>query len=237
MAALAALICTVLTFARSAWISVGVVVFVWAVVYRKSWGHFIWRRRIFAALVGVLLAVPALQIFLGDSVERAIYTAVEKAGSTFAQDPNVEFRIAQFKTTAEVIAYYPLGGVGFGNFTRLFERFKDESTPSLDLPNATHTTDNMYLMVIVETGLPSLLVLLSFFVTYLNWLRKRYIDSTGDDTPMVLAVITSTAGFLVNIFFWDGLNQPAVRILFWIIIGLGFTIGNEVRKPAYEPSS
>lgn len=234
MAGLATLICAVLTFARSAWVSVGVVVFVWAVIHRTLSGHVIWRRRMFVAFVCALLVAPVLQMLLRDSVERAAYTAVEKASSTFRHDPNVEFRVAQFKTTAEVMAHYPLGGVGFGNFTRIFERVKDGSTTALDLPNAAHTTENMYLMVIVETGLPSLLVLLCFFGTYLNWLRKRYLESTGDDTLMVLAVISSTAGFLVNIFFWDGLNQPAVRILFWSIVGLGFAIGNEVRKPGYQ---
>ena len=55
-----------------------------------------------------------------------------------------------------ILEEHPFLGVGFGTFTRAFERFKHtENYMEREFPE--HTTENMYLMFLAETGWAGLL--------------------------------------------------------------------------------
>ena len=66
------------------------------------------------------------------------------------------FRIAQYYTVGNILAEHPLTGVGFGTFTREFEKYRyAENYMVREFPE--HTTENMYLMFLAETGLVGLI--------------------------------------------------------------------------------
>jgi O-antigen ligase len=129
------------------------------------------------------------------------------------------FRLAQYGTTWRVLQEHPLLGVGLGNLTRRFEEFKDPLTPAGFIAT---TTENMYLMILCETGLLGGLVFV-LLLGKLFWILYGCVK-TGDgvvERGLALASLASLAGFVINMFTWDGLNQPTVRITFWIIAGIG----------------
>jgi putative inorganic carbon (hco3(-)) transporter len=217
------LVCALLTFSRSAWLSMLVAIGMWI---GKFWRHFSWWKNSFGTLLIVLLLAPVVQVFMGDMIEEIGYLVDRRLEESLKQDRSIEYRLAQFKTTYDIVREYPLLGTGFGNFTRLFEKSRDENPPIASLPNAAHTTDNMYLMLIAETGPLSCLVVVFFFASFLIMIgRQKPAQLETERTLLSWAVICCVCAFAVNIFFWDGLNQPAIRIVFWSLIGIGCKIG------------
>jgi O-antigen ligase len=126
-------------------------------------------------------------------------------------------RVAQFGTTWRVLQVHPFFGVGFGNFTRLFDLYNEPTTP----PSYVVTVDNMYLMTLCEIGALGLAAFLTMLMVIGLVLRHRLRQfMVGSDWLFLRASLAAFAGFLVNMIGWDALNHPAVRITFWIIIGL-----------------
>jgi O-antigen ligase len=130
------------------------------------------------------------------------------------------FRLAQYGTTWNVLLAHPSLGVGFGNFTRQFERYKHISTP---LSSVT-TTDNMYLMVTCETGLFGVATFMALLTALIRVIHTTYRRSQPlPQCDLLLASLAAIYGFLINMVAWDALNQPTVRMTFWILVGIGLS--------------
>lgn len=80
---------------------------------------------------------------------------------------------------------------------------------------------NLYLQIIVSTGLPSLLALIALFVTYcVLWIK--HIRSTDKDDIrrwMSIGIFVAICGYLVAGLFND--SVVSVAPVFWILWGLG----------------
>jgi O-antigen ligase len=118
------------------------------------------------------------------------------------------FRIAQYYTVGNILAEHPLLGVGFGTFTREFERYRySENYMVREFPE--HTTENMYLMFLAETGILGLtsrliLMVAIFLVVLRAWLRA--VDGAGKD--LLWAYLVGYICLAVNMLTWDILNEP-----------------------------
>lgn len=130
------------------------------------------------------------------------------------------FRIAQYYTVGNILAEHPLLGVGFGTFTREFERYRySENYMVREFPE--HTTENMYLMFLAETGILGLisrliLMVAIFFVVLRAWLRA--VDGAGKD--LLWAYLVGYISLAVNMLTWDILNEPTMRMTYWLWTGL-----------------
>ena len=130
------------------------------------------------------------------------------------------FRIAQYYTVGNILAEHPLLGVGFGTFTREFERYRySENYMVREFPE--HTTENMYLMFLAETGILGLisrliLMVAIFFVVLRAWLRA--VDGAGKD--LLWAYLVGYISLAVNMLTWDILNEPTMRMTHWLWTGL-----------------
>ena len=89
----------------------------------------------------------------------------------------MRFRVAQYYTVGNILAVHPLSGVGFGTFTREFEKYRyTENYMIREFPE--HTTENMYLMFLAETGVLGLLARMvqmeaRLAVVLRSWRRAR----------------------------------------------------------------
>ena len=123
------------------------------------------------------------------------------------------FRLSQYAAVSRVIADYPLLGVGIGNYTSVFGHYNPELTHSL-----VQTTDNMYLMVLAETGLLGttafLLLNFSLIKPLIQALKNQQVES------WLLPLTLSLASFYLVLLSWDALNHPVLRMVFWMICGL-----------------
>jgi O-antigen ligase len=130
------------------------------------------------------------------------------------------FRVAQYYTTLNMLREYPLLGVGFGNFSRVFPEYRySENYETWEF--GIHTTDNMFLMALAETGILGLLAIVATLAALVRaGLRGRAAASSRDERDLLLAFLASACAVLVSMLAWDLFNDPTVRITFWMVAGL-----------------
>ena len=134
------------------------------------------------------------------------------------------FRIAQYYTVGNILADHPLLGVGFGTFTREFEKYRyDENYMVREFPE--HTTENMYLMFLAETGILGLLSRLALmFAIFLLVLRAWRRSADGGGRDLLWAYLVGHISLSVNMLTWDILNEPTMRMTYWLYTGLALGV-------------
>ena len=227
-----------LTFTRGAWLAAAVA----CVIFLRPRANAIWQHarrvvnihRVVIFLTVVLLLVPVLE---GLGFKRPIHQTWtglwSRVGQSFQIRSTESFRLAQYGTALRVLRERPLLGVGFGNFTRLFEKYKDPSTPPIHLAT---TTESMYLMFACETGLLGLVAVLFVFYAVIHALYGAYRAAPpGPERDLLVAALGAFSGFLLNMGTWDALNQPTVRMTFWMFVGIAFAQMNTLSRRTRGP--
>jgi putative inorganic carbon (hco3(-)) transporter len=213
------------TFARGGWgaAGVGATIFLWS---RKErlFGFLSDKLGTRVIMTSVLFSLLLLPILENIGFQRTIHRTEEQFWARIEKFSNMSeaesFRFAQYGTTWRIIEESPILGIGFGNFTRLFEKYKHSATPK---GHGATTTDNMYLMVFSEICILGMGFFLYMFGSFLLIFFREYNRAqAGFDRDFLLAAFASVCGFVVNMSTWDALNQPTVRMTFWILIGLAF---------------
>ena len=230
------LLCAVMTFSRGAWLSISIGACIYMI---PKVGAMSLRRAFEHAIVATVVALLMIPVFstateaagIRHAQERAELRFAARARSLFQVYGTESFRIAQYRTTLGIIKNEPLLGIGFGNFTTMFERYKDETTPSKRVSDAT-TTENMFLMVLCELGLVGFGATAMMFgwLLYSIWVNYRHCVNFLD-RDLSLAFLASFSGFFINMISWDGLNHPGIRILFWLLAGLAMRHGVLCARP------
>ena len=224
-----AAISLILTVARSAWIAVVFMTALWLGLSRH-------RRRAakkgiqigIGIAVFVLLMVPVANFSFFLKTTQTVEYIGNRIGYTSLDENNIRGRLNLFKIAAAEIASQPLMGMGFGNFTRVFVERHQRASIAMGIPESQNTTENMYLMLAVETGLISLWAMLFFWYKRLGDFRRVFsVTQNRQQRLALLAVFIGVCGFLLQILAWDGLNQPTTRILFWSLLGTACSIAQD----------
>ena len=80
-----------------------------------------------------------------------------------------------------------------------------------------------HLMFACETGILGLMAALLLFGALIRAVYKGYRSALpGPERDLLLALLASICGFMVNMVTWDALNQPTVRMTFWMLVGIAF---------------
>jgi O-antigen ligase len=148
------------------------------------------------------------------------------------------FRIVQYKEVARHLVDQPFLGVGFGVYTRIFEKGKYEYTNDEIWGINAHTTENMYLLFLVETGWIGLLVRLLLQGAVLLAIIRGYRRKVcGQQRNLLLAILAGQSALMLNMLTWDILNEPTMRMAFWMLTGLALaTVRCEQSKAIEEQS-
>lgn len=122
-------------------------------------------------------------------------------------------RMFIWKRAVKLIPERPLLGSGPDNFGIIFmnkfqnEVYKDWTYIYVDKAH------NEYLQIAIATGIPSLVIYLSFLFCIL----KRGVKKIKDDLYM-LAIVSSVIGYLIQAFF--NISVVSVAPIFWLMLGL-----------------
>ena len=237
-------VCTVLTFSRGTWLGAMASALVFFAARRRVGGMRIvsetWMLGIVVLLTAYPVATSVLQHQGLEHLERRIENVVNYRLLSALSFPTTEsYRLSQYRTTLAIVEDSPFLGIGFGNFTALFDKYRHSSTPPASVSDA-RTTENMYLMIASETGLVGLFVTAVVLWGLLNRPLRYYIERPqGSGRAMLLASTVGISGLCVHMLFWDALNAPTVRIVFWLVAGLTFrqieileNDGREFRNPS-----
>ena len=191
-----------LTLTRAAWIGVFAATIYIAIYFQRKllWG---------------LLALLLLSPFLMPQTVKDRFETIRQRPSGFMSE-----RPQWWKTSAQLIAKYPITGIGLGRFRHEYQ---------LHAPAGVHHkpyhAHNIYLHIAVEQGIPSLILFLAIlFLIFrqLSALRKR-------DDFWCSGLFIGGSGFLISAFVYglaDQIFHQRPLLIFWFLIGLIFYVSD-----------
>lgn len=192
-------LCLLLTYSRGAWVSLGVMAAVLAILYDRR----IWL---------VFLLVPVvLLVYHGQITERFL--------SLFSgEDTSTILRFALWESTAAMIGDNPLFGVGWGAYFKAYPAYNFfVGDPEVIIFHA----HNMYLSILAEIGIPGGLFYFLLFFGHLAVSIRLY--KKGED-PFSRAVGLGSAAAMAGMAVYGVgdyvLFSRAVSIIFWSLAAL-----------------
>jgi O-antigen ligase len=199
-------------------------------------------------LVGALVLVPSARpavVVVGGLVAASIpfwsHLAPGAVGRVLSDDDGGSGRQELWSAALAYIQQRPLTGVGLGNFAPLAgDLARDLGVVAhVRLFNEHTEVHNLYLGLMAEAGLGSLLVALVFFGLCIRaaWIASGRFAAAGDDgaAALAIAVTLSVTGVLTTYLFLSNV----VDRRFWILLALGpalLRVSDEGpgRRPASE---
>ena len=198
------------------------------------------RKELFFGLVVIVTVCSALGIafdfdrWIGERlaqigerwrhISETIPVTVESEHKVYTYNSLLEyterFRVAQYRTVGNILAEHPLLGVGFGTFSLAFDKYKYTEN-YIEREFNFHTAENMYLMVLAETGwigFSSWMLLMGAVVVWVFRAYRR--EPEGEQRYLMLAYLAATGGLSINLLTWDILNDPTLRMSYWMFSGL-----------------
>lgn len=134
--------------------------------------------------------------------------------------------------TIPMISKYILSGAGADNYPMAFPQ--DDVIAKLNIYMDANTVidkpHNMYLQIAMNTGLLSLIALISiwgiYIISSLKLYSKLYYDSI--DKLVGVSCLLSVISYLVVAIFND--SVVSVAPIFWIMLGIGIAINRRIKK-------
>ena len=200
-----------LTLTRAAWIGVFVATLYIAIYFQRKllWG---------------LLVLVLLSPFLMPQAVKDRFEVMRQRPSGFMSE-----RPLWWKTSAQLIAQYPITGIGLGRFRHEYQ---------LHAPAGAHHkpyhAHNIYLHIAVEQGIPSLILFLGIlFLIFrqLFSLRKR-------DDFWCSGLFIGGSGFLISALVYglaDQILHQRPLLIFWFLVGLVFYVSDPDNSSVDRP--
>ena len=212
----------ILTYSRSAFIGymVGtVIIFVLAV----RWGYLSRRAMalfILAAIVGGIAVTPAVTSFINKRPD------------------NLRVRLAQFRTTADMIADNFILGVGPNNSASTQRLYKRDGTRGIAVSDPTmesdiHPIHSQHLANFAETGVVGFSLYMGFFIMILR--RAARLTHSREMLTRIAG-----AGVLIGVtalfvqFLTDPIFEHSIFALLWFLCGVVWTLG-ELENDGLRP--
>ena len=190
----------VLTLTRAAWIGVFAATIYMAIYFQRKllWG---------------LLVIALLSPFLMPQAVKDRFEIMRQRPAGFMSE-----RPQWWKTSAQLIAKYPITGIGLGRFRHEYQ---------LHAPAGVHHkpyhAHNIYLHIAVEQGIPSLMLFLAILFLIFRQifaLRKR-------DDFWCSGLFIGGSGFLISALVYglaDQILHQRPLLIFWFLVGLIFYV-------------
>ena len=189
-----------LTLTRGAWIGVFIAT-IYTAIYLE--------RRLFWGLLIVVMLSPLVP---PQSVKERFNTIRERPSGFMSERPQ------WWKTSAQLIAKYPITGIGLGRFRHEYQL---HGPPGMfHKPYHTH---NIYLQVAVEQGIPSLILFV--WILFLIF-RQTFALRKGRDFWQS-GLFIGGSGFLISALVYglaDNILHQRPLLMFWFINGLVFYV-------------
>lgn len=204
-----------LTLTRAAWIGVFAATIYIAIYFQ--------RKLLWGLLVFVLLSP-----FLMPQAVKDRFEIMRQRPSGFMSE-----RPQWWKTSAQLIAKYPITGIGLGRFRHEYE---------LHAPAGFHHkpyhAHNIYLHIAVEQGIPSLLL----FSAILFLIFRQLFALRKKDDFWCAGLFIGGSGFLISALVYglaDQILHQRSLLIFWFLVGLVFYVtdwNNSLEESSELPS-
>ena len=202
-----------LTLSRGAWIGLLAAVLFYCIYRNKR------------LLIIVFLSLGILGVGIGYSDKLSSLVESRISSGEFVQNFRNNPRVIAYSHVARILPQRIYLGSGIGTYHLL----------ARPLGSQLNTPDNMYLMRLAETGLIGLMIWVFLFTRIASVLVNKskvegaQLDRGGGFSIFLLAGLV---GFSFDMLTFDALYFPVTRIMFWILLGIGFSsIPSEGLKP------
>jgi O-antigen ligase len=197
--ALASFLAVLGTFARSIWLSFGVVIPIFGIIKGKRIGSIV--TTVF------LIVVLFCLIFIPTIRDRAYSSIVPSENQT---------RLNLWKTSINISKNFPLTGIGEDNFDYYFDRYKVEG-----FYDATGHPHNDYLTILVSSGIPGLIGFLSIWIVLMQiGFKTQKYSSNPFLRELALGSTLAIIGFMAGGFFQNYYGTFANCWGWWLMAGL-----------------
>ena len=201
-----------LTLTRAAWIGVFVATLYIAIYFQRKllWG---------------LLVIALLSPFLMPQAVKDRFEVMRQRPSGFMSE-----RPLWWKTSVQLIAKYPITGIGLGRF-----RYEYQLHAPAGIHHKPYHAHNIYLHIAVEQGIPSLILFLGIlFLVF----RQLFILCKRDDF-WCSGLFIGGSGFLISALVYglaDQILHQRPLLVFWFLVGLVFYVSDLNNSSAEQVS-
>lgn len=186
----------VLTFSRSAYLMLGVIVLIFGIFKNKK------------LLLAAIALILCLILFIPKFSERVI--------GGFNVDASASERFYSWQNGINLFTQNPIIGVGFNNIRSALSENNLFKSNVLDGGNAGSGIDSSILFILVTTGVIGLVSFLVFLFTVFN---NMNIKSLKRIEIFKIAIIAIILGLLVNSLFINSLFYPPIMLVFYLLLG------------------
>ncbi len=201
--------------ARSAWITVVVVLF--------AYGAVLWRRRggfplplVALVLAGSVLAVAALWAGSERFANRLESAVGAFTGSTAISEDAIGHRLWIWRGAVNMIEANPLNGVGAGGFRYAFPAYAAEGDPfvNADPPISPYHSHNLWLEILSESGLVGALGLFTLLTLLLMAGMRAPASARRLMLPYALCLLAAYFPFNTHMAIYSSFWS---QIVWWLI--------------------
>lgn len=190
-------VCLLLTYSRGAWLSLSAVLLGLGGFGKKKGRYLLWG---FIGLCGVILLTDT--------------SITERLTSVFSptSESSSALRLAIWDSSLYIIKDYPIFGIGWGAFPEIYPLYDYFLGENKTIIFHTH---NLYLQLIVETGIIGFLI----WLTIIGLTLQTLWGEIKKENPMAMglscAILTGLFGGLTDVWFYN----PQIAAFFWLLIG------------------
>jgi len=194
------------TFTRGSWIAAFTGVFISALLVN--------RKAVFALVIAVLVA----GFIMKDTsfMQRFISSFNANKGTSASE------RVMMWKSGINIIRDNPVTGIGTANLGKVYEKYRN---PEANEKEQGHLHNNIIQLGVIN-GIPGIMLYLALFGALLAAAVKNFSMSSGIKKAAAAAAVSAITAFFFNGFFEYNIFSSQVALLFWFIIGMGSSKGN-----------
>ncbi|MDD5491401.1 MAG: O-antigen ligase family protein [bacterium] len=195
----------VLTFARSAWLSLITVVVTYFSMANKM------KQVLYIVLIVSVVLILAGTLFGNFS------QAFNDRIASLAKEPSAQSRLIIWQQALRIIINRPITGVGLANYDYGLEAFNSPSYIAVP-------AHNNYLQVWAETGILGLAALLMVILQGLKISYRTYKSNDAGLSILGLCFILMWIWFSIQGIFDTNIFDDKVSMLFWILAGVNAAV-------------
>jgi putative inorganic carbon (hco3(-)) transporter len=211
----------ILSVSRSGYLATTVIVLGWGVYFYKRFNA---RRAvgIIALVVVVIGAFIGIAASMGSGVVNVVSIGDRLETAASGRDKSVNQRQNILVVGTRLVRHAPVFGVGFGNFEKTFDRFR-EGELSTGNARAAH---NSWLKILAECGVFGAFFALLF---YLGLLWRVFSTALRARRPRESIVLFSIALALLSFVLMGITLDQIFEPQFWVFAGMGLAFAQQVR--------